>query len=114
MFQIGDANVPWLPPAVLAIIGIALLATALKGQDEAEGSEKPKVVIDPEKEALNKRLETIAWGLFLIVCGLVEIWKAPSQAQESMIGKEQNVAFAATGRLSKEQPHYHGQKHNVR
>ena len=69
MFQIGDANMPWVPPVVLAIIGIVLLATARKGRDEAERSEKPKMVVDPEKESLNKRLETIAWGLFLIMLG---------------------------------------------
>lgn len=69
MFRIGDANMPWVPPVVLAIIGIVLLATARKGRDEAEGPETPKIVVDPEKEALNKRLETIAWGLFLIMLG---------------------------------------------
>jgi hypothetical protein len=31
MFQIGDQNMPWVPPAVLAIIGVILLATANRG-----------------------------------------------------------------------------------
>ena len=31
MFQIGDQNMPWVPPVVLAIIGIILLATANRG-----------------------------------------------------------------------------------
>ena len=30
---------------------------------------KAKPVIDPEKASLNKRLETIAWGMFLIMLG---------------------------------------------
>ncbi len=30
---------------------------------------KAKPVVDPEKAALNKRMETIAWGLFLIMLG---------------------------------------------
>lgn len=30
---------------------------------------KTPTVVDPEKAALNKRLETIAWGLFLIMLG---------------------------------------------
>lgn len=31
--------------------------------------DQPKVVRDPEKAALNKRLETAGWGLFLIMAG---------------------------------------------
>ena len=31
MFEIGDQNMPWVPPVVLAIIGIILLATANRG-----------------------------------------------------------------------------------
>lgn len=66
MFQVGDINMPWVPPVVLAIIGIILLSTANKPEEEEE-----EVVIDanPEKTALNKRLETIAWGCFLIALG---------------------------------------------
>src|SRR5512143_2390240 len=32
-------------------------------------TETPEVQIDPEKAALNKRLEGIAWGFFLIMIG---------------------------------------------
>ena len=28
MFQVGDVNMPWVPPIVLGILGIILLATA--------------------------------------------------------------------------------------
>ncbi len=64
MFQIGDINMPWIPPVVLGIIGIILLATV--NQPE----EKPAVVnADPDKAARNKNLETMAWGAFLIMLG---------------------------------------------
>lgn len=66
MFQVGDVNMPWLPPVVLAIIGIVLLATA--GQPE-EAKEEVPMSVDPQKATLNKRLETIAWGCFLILLG---------------------------------------------
>lgn len=35
----------------------------------AENAIKPEVVIDPEKAVLNKRLENVAWGAFLIMLG---------------------------------------------
>ena len=35
----------------------------------SEQTSKPTPVIDPEKAALNKRLETVFWGLFLIMLG---------------------------------------------
>jgi TRAP-type uncharacterized transport system fused permease subunit len=31
MFQIGDQNMPWVPPIVLGVIGVILLATANRG-----------------------------------------------------------------------------------
>jgi hypothetical protein len=69
MFQIGNVNMPWVPPVVLAIVGVILLATATRGPqtDAAQGTNEP--VVDPEKAALNKRLETMAWGAFLILLG---------------------------------------------
>ena len=69
MFQIGDQNMPWVPPVVLGIVGIFLLATAGGGGKEAVEPKKPEAVKDPEKVALNKRLESIGWGLFLIMLG---------------------------------------------
>lgn len=68
MFQIGDINMPWLPPVVLGIIGIILLATMNQPEEQREDA-KIEASIDPEKAALNKRLETIAWGFFLIMLG---------------------------------------------
>ena len=35
----------------------------------SEEASKPTPVINPEKAALNKRLETMFWGLFLIMLG---------------------------------------------
>lgn len=73
MFMIGEQNMPWVPVTVLGVIGIILLATAREGgarrpADAAEGS-APETQVDPDKAALNKRLETIAWGLFVIMLG---------------------------------------------
>ena len=69
MFQIGDVNLPWVPPVVLGIIGIILLATASQPEEVEVKEEKKDVNIDPEKAALNKRMETMAWGAFLIMLG---------------------------------------------
>ncbi len=69
MFQVGSMNMPWVPPVVLAIVGAVLLATSVGGARSGEEAPKDEVVIDPEKAALNKRLETVAWGCFLIMLG---------------------------------------------
>jgi hypothetical protein len=48
-------------------IGVVLLA---KGQNgEAEAKEKEPAIIDEEQAKLNKRLENMAWGFFLIMLG---------------------------------------------
>jgi hypothetical protein len=67
MFQVGDVNMPWIPPIVLAVVGIVLLATVNQPEEEKEAD--AEVNVDIEKAALNKRLETIAWGCFLIMLG---------------------------------------------
>ena len=73
MFMIGDENMPWIPPLILGVVGIILLATANLGGRSPAASETqataPQAEIDPDKAALNKRMETIAWGLFLIMLG---------------------------------------------
>jgi hypothetical protein len=67
MFQVGAVNMPWVPPVVLAIVGIVLLATANRPK---AAKEKVDVgVVDPDRAKLNKRLETAAWGAFLIMLG---------------------------------------------
>ena len=73
MFMIGDDNVPIVPAIILGIIGIALLANAKESHDEDfTGTAKElssTTAQDPEKIKLNKRLETMGWGLFLIMLG---------------------------------------------
>jgi hypothetical protein len=69
MFQVGDTNMPWVPPVALGIVGVVLLATARESEEEKPTAAQPPLVQDAEKAALNKRLETVAWGLFLIAFG---------------------------------------------
>ena len=64
-FLVGDVNMPYVPAIVLGVIGIVVLA----GAGEKIEEPKKEIVIDEEKAALNKRLETIAWGLFLVMLG---------------------------------------------
>ncbi len=68
MFQVGDINMPWIPPVVLGIVGIILLAT-MNQPEEKNAEAKEEVMTDPAKAALNNRLETIAWGTFLVMLG---------------------------------------------
>ena len=68
MFQVGDVNMPWVPPIVLGILGIILLATVNQPEEQKE-EELAKANVDPQKAALNKRLETMAWGAFLVMLG---------------------------------------------
>jgi hypothetical protein len=68
MFQIGNANMPWIPPVVLGTVGIILLATMNQAEEKKEET-REEVTIDPAKAALNKRMETMAWGAFLVMLG---------------------------------------------
>jgi len=69
IFYAGEENLRWVPAVVLGILGIVLLASAgSSGQATAE-AKQPAAVQNPEKAALNKRLENIGWGLFLIMLG---------------------------------------------
>ena len=69
MFQIGDHNMTWVPPVVLVIVGIILISTSNQGEEKMKEEAQVKVNADPEKIALNKRMETVAWGCFLILLG---------------------------------------------
>ena len=69
LFYVGEQNLRWVPVVVLAIVGIVLLATAGRKEETPAPSEQVKPGQDPEKAALNKRLESVAWGLFLIILG---------------------------------------------
>ena len=68
MFMVGDINMPWVPPVVLGIIGIILLATANE-REEMEKETRQEITVDNEKAAMNKNLERVAWGAFLIMLG---------------------------------------------
>lgn len=68
MFMLGSVNMPWIPPIVLGIVGVVLLAASFQGEEASE-EKKETINIDPDKAALNKRMETAAWGVFLILLG---------------------------------------------
>ena len=40
MFQVGDVNMPWVPPIVLAIVGIVLLATVNQPGDKEDEAQE--------------------------------------------------------------------------
>lgn len=68
MFQIGDQNMPWVPPAILAVVGAVLIAMSFGAQPSSEAPSEATIE-DSERAALNKRLEGMAWGAFLILLG---------------------------------------------
>lgn len=67
MFMVGDINMPWVPPIVLGIVGIILLATTNQPEEKEEA--QADISVDADKAALNKNLERVAWGAFLIMLG---------------------------------------------
>ena len=67
-FMVEGTDMPYIPPIVLGIVGIALLSTARRRTPEANQEARSQAV-DEVKVALNKRLETIGWGCFLIMLG---------------------------------------------
>jgi hypothetical protein len=69
MFTVGDENMSYLPPIILGILGIVLLVSAFSGGGSKAEAEKEEIVQDPEKAAINKRLEKIGWGFFLVMLG---------------------------------------------
>jgi hypothetical protein len=70
MFTVGDDNMPWVPVALLAVVGLVLLVTSWSdGQKAGNPAPRREIVIDEEKAALNKRLEMVGWSLFLIMLG---------------------------------------------
>lgn len=72
MFMIGDDNLPIVPAVIMVLIGGYLVATSRKSEldivipEERSASDLAKL---EERKALNKRLEGIGWGLFLIMLG---------------------------------------------
>lgn len=68
VFMVGGVNAPGIPAVALIVIGIVLMVSA-RNEDPAEKAEAEEFEIDEGKAALNKRMETTAWGLFLIMLG---------------------------------------------
>ncbi len=68
IFLVDDTDMSYIPPIILGIIGIALLYSAKSGTRKADEDEEP-IAVDNEKIALNKRLEIIGWGCFLVMLG---------------------------------------------
>lgn len=73
MLMIGETNMAWLPPVVLGIAGVVLVATAWQGGGRTAQTSAP---LTPEQQAAreakiaqNKRLESIGWGFFLVMMG---------------------------------------------
>jgi hypothetical protein len=67
-FMVDGKDMPYVPSLVLAVLGVILLLTARKVTKKDTREEAP-VTADEQKIALNKRLETIGWGCFLIMLG---------------------------------------------
>ena len=68
VFMVNNTNMFYLVPLALIIAGIVLLATA-KDKNQKTEKENTTVAVDNEKVVLNKRLETIGWGFFLVMLG---------------------------------------------
>jgi hypothetical protein len=72
-FMINDVNMPFVPVIILGILGVWLLVTARPSEEEVIRKttlDREQEDVEPsEKAILNKRLETIAWGLFFIMLG---------------------------------------------
>jgi hypothetical protein len=72
-FTIDDINMPWVPVMALGILGVWLLIRARPSAEEEIARttlDKQQEDVEPsEKAILNKRLETIGWGLFFIMLG---------------------------------------------
>jgi hypothetical protein len=73
MFMVGDTNMPFVPVLILGVIGVVLLVTARESGEKETAKAGPETQQEEaelsEKAILNKRLETIGWGLFLIMLG---------------------------------------------
>jgi hypothetical protein len=71
-FMVEGTNMPFVPAIGLGILGVWLLARGRRSEEEEAAKTAAQVQVDAEpseKAILNKRLETIGWGLFLIMFG---------------------------------------------
>jgi hypothetical protein len=70
-FMVEGENMPYLPAIGLGILGVWLLVRARPSEEELAkaASEEQEDVEPSEKAILNKRMEAVGWGLFLIMLG---------------------------------------------
>jgi drug/metabolite transporter (DMT)-like permease len=71
-FMIGNTNMPLLPAILLTGVGIYLIFTARQVPEESDipaGKSEVDQLKEEEAKAINKRLESIGWGLFFIMLG---------------------------------------------
>jgi hypothetical protein len=71
-FMVDGTNMPFVPAIGLGILGVWLLVTARRSEEEETAkttADEQEDVELSEKAILNKRLETIGWGLFLVMLG---------------------------------------------
>ena len=66
-FVIGGRSFLWIPLVTLCVVGCILLINA--GARAAAEATPQETSANAEKTALNKRLESAGWGLFLIMVG---------------------------------------------
>jgi hypothetical protein len=59
-FMIGNRNLLWIPLVILCVTGCVLLVNA--GVRAAAEAKPQQPVANPEKAALNRRLESAGWG----------------------------------------------------
>jgi hypothetical protein len=67
-FMVEGTNMPYVPSLVLGVLGIVLISNA-RSQTQNTTEEAQPPAADEAKVALNKRLETIGWGCFLVMLG---------------------------------------------
>jgi hypothetical protein len=80
-FMIGGQSLLWIPLVILCVVGCVLLIRA--GVKAAAATKPPETGGNPEKAALNKRLEGAGWGLFLIMVGGF-MFVPPSQVPQGL------------------------------
>ena len=68
-FMIGNTNLPWILPVVLCCVGMCtiLMAIMKKGRKDIREVKPAQVIQEPAKVAMNKRLESVGWGMFFIM-----------------------------------------------
>jgi len=71
-FMVEGTNMPFIPAIGLGVLGVWLLVTARESgaEEVTTAAQAEREGVEPsEKAILNKRLETIGWGLFLVMLG---------------------------------------------